>query len=302
MKRLRQRALILQAVRNFFISHDFLEVQTPVLVSTLAPEPYIEAIEVPFGNNDVRYLITSPELNLKRLVAEGLDHIFQITPAFRKNERGTKHLIEFTLLEWYSVQKDYIWLMEYCEELIRYVASVAGNWPVIQYGGIKIRLDEPFYRISIQEAFAKWAGWDPVLDYDAYRFDLDMVEQVEPNLPVDRPVFLFDYPIQCAALARRSKRDGRLAERVELYAGGLELANGYSELTDAEEQTKRFQQDFARMSKIGRRPYPWPAAFLKSIKRLLPCAGMAMGLDRLVMVLTDAMVIDDVVACPSETI
>lgn len=273
-----------------------------MLVSTLAPEPYIEAIEVPFGNNGVRYLITSPELNLKRLVAEGLDHIFQITPAFRKNERGTKHLTEFTLLEWYSVQKDYIWLMEYCEELIRDVAKVVGNWPVIQYGDIKIRLDEPFYRISVQEAFAEWAGWDPVSDYDADRFDLDMVEQVEPNLPVDRPVFLFDYPIQCAALARRSAMDERLAERVELYAGGLELANGYSELTDAEEQIKRFQQDSARISEMGRRPYPWPAAFLKSIERLLPCAGMAMGLDRLVMVLTDAMVIDDVVACSAETI
>lgn len=301
MERLRRRALIIQAVRNFFISHNFIEVQTPVLVSTLAPEPYIEAIEVPLGNNCVRYLITSPELNLKRLVADGLEHIFQITPAFRKNERGARHLTEFTLLEWYSVQKDYIWLMEFCEELLRHVASVLNHWPVISYGNMKIRLDEPFYRISVQDAFVQWAGWNPVSDYDAHRFDLDMVEKVEPNLPVDRPVFLWDYPIECAALARRSKKDERLAERVELYIGGLELANGFSELTDYDEQIKRFRRDLELMAVMGRRPYPWPEAFLNSLKRLSACAGMAMGLDRLVMVLTNAMTIDEVVAYPSET-
>lgn len=301
MQRLRQRALILQAVRNFFISHDFLEVQTPVLVSTLAPEPYIEAIEVPL-NSGVRYLITSPELNLKRLVSDGLDNIFQITPAFRKNERGTRHLTEFTLLEWYSVQKDYIWLMECCEELLRHTARAAGNWPVIRYGGMEIRLDEPFYRISVQEAFIQWAGWNPIAHYHADRFDLDMVEKVEPRLPSDRPVFLFDYPVQCAALARRSPKNELLAERVELYVGGLELANGFSELTDVEEQIQRFRQDSAKMSEMGRRPYPWPTAFLKGLGQLSACAGMAMGLDRLVMVLTDAMVIDDVVACPWDTV
>ncbi len=302
MQRLRERALILQAVRNFFISHDFLEVQTPVLVSTLAPEPYIETIEVPLDNNCVRYLITSPELNLKRLVSDGLEQIFQITPVFRKNERGIKHLTEFTLLEWYSVQKDYVWLMEFCEELLRHVAKVLNHWPVISYGNMQIRLDKPFYRISVQEAFVRWAGWNPVSDYDADRFDLDMVEKVEPHLPSDRPVFLLDYPVQCGALARRSARDARLAERVELYAGGLELANGFSELTDVSEQTKRFQQDLAKMSEMGRIPYPWPVDFLKCLERLSPCAGMAMGLDRLVMVLTNAMVIDEVVACPWETV
>lgn len=302
MQRLRERALILQTVRNFFISHDFLEVQTPVLVSTLAPEPYIEAIEVPLGNNCVRYLITSPELNLKRLVSDGLEQIFQITPAFRKNERGIKHLTEFTLLEWYAVQKDYIWLMEFCEELLRHVAKVLNHWPVLSYGNMQIRLDKPFYRISVQEAFVRWAGWNPVSDYDADRFDLDMVEKVEPHLPSDRPVFLLDYPVQCGGLARRSARDTRLAERVELYAGGLELANGFSELTDVREQVERFRHDFAKMLEMGRRPYPWPDAFLQCLERLSPCAGMAMGLDRLVMFLTNAMVIDEVVACPWENI
>jgi lysyl-tRNA synthetase class 2 len=298
MQRLRQRALILQAVRNFFISREFLEVQTPVLVSTLAPEPYIEAIEVPLGKGDSLYLITSPELNLKRLLAKGFEHIFQITPAFRKNECGTKHLTEFTLLEWYSVYKDYVWLMECCEELLRNAAKVAGNWPVIEYGGMKMRLDRPFYRISVQEAFIQWAGWDPVANYDADRFDLDMVEKVEPHLLMNRPVFLYDYPAQCAALARRSSKDIRVAERVELYAGGLELANGFSELTDVKEQIQRFQEDMERMSAMGRRPYPWPAAFLNSLELLPDCAGMAMGVDRLVMLLTDARVIDEVVAFP----
>lgn len=266
-----------------------------MLVSTLAPEPYIEAIEVPLANDSVHYLITSPELNLKRLVANGFSRIFQITPAFRKNERGSKHLTEFTLLEWYAVGKDYTWLMGFCEELLRTVAEGVNNWPTLSYGDRQIRLDQPFYRISVREAFIRWAGWDPISCYDADRFDLDLVEKVEPNLPTDRPVFLYDYPIQCAALARRSSKSEGVAERVELYVGGLELANGFSELTDIEEQIKRFKSDLLTMVSMGRKPYPWPELFLKSMSQLPDCGGMALGVDRLVMIMTDARAIDDVV-------
>ncbi|MEA1866507.1 MAG: amino acid--tRNA ligase-related protein, partial [Thermodesulfobacteriota bacterium] len=160
----------------------------------------------------------------------------------------------------------------------------------------------PFPRITIKKVFEKYAGWTPGPSPDLDRFNQDMVAKIEPNLPQDRPVFLMDYPASCASLARLKTSDNDVAERVELYAGGLEIANGFSELTDHEEQEARFRKEAERRRKQRLRAYPRPEEFLSSLSRLPKCAGMALGIDRMVMLLTDASNINDVVTFPPEKI
>ncbi len=274
------------------------------MIKAPVPEASIEAFPVSQGKGrpDL-YLIPSPEINLKRLLAEGLDRIFQLGPVFRQEEQGRHHLPEFTMLEWYRTDADYHDLMSDCEAIIEITARSAGwKGDSITYKGIEIDIKPPFPRITIKKVFEKYAGWTPGPAPDLDRFNQDMVTKIEPNLPPDRPVFLTDYPASCASLARLKTSDNEVAERVELYAGGLEIANGFSELTDQEEQEARFRKEVGRRREQGLGAYPWPEEFLLSLGKLPKCAGMALGIDRLVMLLTNASNINDVVAFPPEKI
>ncbi|MBW1964837.1 MAG: EF-P lysine aminoacylase GenX [Deltaproteobacteria bacterium] len=296
------RDRIIKAIRSFLAEQGFLEVQTPLMIKAPVPEASIEVFPVFQGKSKPDlYLIPSPEINLKRLLAEGLDRIFQLGPVFRQKEQGRHHLPEFTMLEWYRAGADYHDLMSDCEAIIKITARAAG-WKddFVTYKGRKITINPKFPRITIKKAFEKYAGWIPGPSPDLDRFNEDMATKIEPNLPPDRPVFLIDYPASCASLARLKPSDPKVAERVELYAGGLEIANGFSELTDHKEQEARFRKEAKRREEQGLNVYPWPEEFLSSLSRLPKCAGMALGIDRLIMLLTDTSNINDVVAFPPE--
>jgi elongation factor P--(R)-beta-lysine ligase len=295
---------IIKAIRSFLAEQGFLEVQTPLMIKAPLPEASVEAFTVFQGNGRPdHYLIPSPEINLKRLLAEGLDRIFQLGPVFRQKEEGCHHLPEFTMLEWYRTDADYHTLMSDCEAIIEITARAVGwKGDSVTYKGRTINISPPFPRITIKNMFEKYACWTPGPAPDPDRFNQDMVTRIEPNLPSNRPVFLMDYPASCASLARLKTSNTEVAERVELYAGGLEIANGFSELTDQEEQEARFRKEAERRKELGLGAYPWPEEFLLSLKKLPKCAGMALGIDRLIMLLTNSSDINQVVAFSPEKI
>ncbi|MDJ0761855.1 MAG: EF-P lysine aminoacylase EpmA [Myxococcota bacterium] len=292
--RLNKRAHIIQSVRSTLTTAGFLEVETPIRVRAPAPEQHIDAI--PTGR---RFLITSPELHLKRLIAAGYEKIFEICHCFRNGERGTTHLPEFTMVEWYRVRATQADLMTDCEHLIAAAATSVGAFPIIERGQNKVDLTPPWERIDVSDAFERLAGWRPGANPDPDRFDTDLVAKVESGLPLDRPVFLCGYPAAMAALARLDPADPARAERFELYAGGLELANGFTELVDFSEQRCRFEAEARTRAEAGKTVYPFDTRFLGALELGIDaCAGIALGLDRLIMLLTGAATIDEVVAFP----
>ena len=290
-----KRAVILQAIRQFFSNHGYLEVETPHRIPAPAPESYTDAIP-----SQGCFLHPSPELCMKRLLAAGYEKVFQICRCWRDGERGNLHVPEFTLLEWYRSNSDYGDLMEECEGLIQWVASRSGMGETIVLRGHAIGLPSPWERIPVEEAFNRFARFSMEEALEKDRFDELMVQEIEPRLGIIKPTFLYDYPVQRGALSRPKKGNPALSERFELYIGGLELANAFSELTDPEEQRKRFVSEEACRRSKGKRPYPMPEKFLMELEGMPPSAGIALGVDRLVMVLLDAKTIDDVIAFTPE--
>jgi lysyl-tRNA synthetase class 2 len=289
------RARIIQAIRQFFFQEGFLEVETPLRIPAPAPEYHIKAIP-----SLDWFLHTSPELCMKRLLAADFDRIFQICHCWRDEERGTRHLPEFTMLEWYQSDTDYTDLMSGCERLLIKVAETTGQSSQIIYKGKEISLETPWERLTVSEAFSKLGGVSMADALESGRFDEIMVEAIEPCLGIVKPTFLCDYPAERAALARLKKNDHSVAERFELYIGGLELANGFSELTDACEQRRRFKQEEELRRANGCHPYPEPTRFLQELPSMPPSAGIALGVDRLVMVMLNADDINEVVAFTPE--
>ena len=284
------RSTVLRAVRNFFHGRGFMEVETPIRVVTPCTELHIDA--EPSGDH---YLRTSPELHMKRLLADGLDQIFQVGPCFRKGERGDLHNPEYCMLEWYRRNADYKDILLDTKELLLEVTKTTGGDSILNRNGTDIDLAAEWDIMPVAEAFEKHAGWNPVDRFDADRFNTDLVDLVEPALPQDSPVVLTDYPAELAALARLKPGNPAVAERWELYIGGLELANAYSELTDAEEQQARFEGWTAQREADGRAVYPPDHAFMESLQRGLPaCGGIALGIDRLVMLCSGANSLDEV--------
>lgn len=283
-----KRAAFIQAVRLFFVNRGYLEVDTPVRLPSIAPEAYIE----PEMSGDM-FLQTSPELCMKRLLAQGIPKLFQICRCFRKGERGRLHAPEFTMLEWYRSEADYSDLMNECELLLGEVASALGK-DKITYAGRTITLEPPWQRITVADAFQKFA---PVSAFEALKndtFDEVLVECIEPNLGIERPTFIYDYPAELAALSQLKDDDQTVAERFELYVGGVELANGFSELTDATVQRQRFVKEREKIVLQGRDPGPMPEKFLAALIEMPAAAGIAFGLDRLLMLLLNYSSIDDV--------
>jgi lysyl-tRNA synthetase class 2 len=245
------------------------------------------------------FLIASPELQMKRLLAAGYDRIFQICHCFRRAERGRLHLPEFTMMEWYRSHAGIEELMADCERMICSAAKAADAYPLIRRFNQTIDLGPPWHEIEVKDAFERFAGWRPGASPDPNRFDMDLVDKVEPALPKDKPVFLKGYPAAMASLARLDPTDETRAERFELYVGGVELANGFVELTDPVEQRRRFETDALARRKNKQTVYPVDERFIQALALGLDqCAGIALGLDRLIMLLTGAPGIDDVVAFP----
>ena len=294
-KTLQQRALVSQGIRQFFIEKGYLEVETPHRIPTPAPESHIDAIP-----SDMWFLQTSPELCMKRMVAAGYEKIFQICRCWREKERGSLHLPEFSLLEWYRAGGDYHSLMEECEGLIRFATRAIGLSEKIVFRTHEIDLSRPWERISVNEAFRRYSKTSMTRALEQNLFDEAMVQEIEPNLGVDRPMFLYDYPAQRGALARLKPEDPAVAERFELYIGGLELANGFSELIDPAEQRERFRIENKNRQSFDKTVYSMPEKFLAELHNMPPSSGIALGVDRLVMIFLDVETIDDVVAFTPE--
>lgn len=284
------RAALIQALRRFFINGGYLEVDTPVRIPAPAPEAYIEP--EPAGG---WFLQTSPELCMKRLLASGIPKLFQICKCFRRNERGRRHLPEFAMLEWYRSGIDYHSLMTECEELFGYLVKQLDRGCCVRIGGQEVPLDRPWERLRVEDAFQRHA---PVSVAEALRtdcFDEMLVRYIEPHLGMERPAFLYDYPAALGALARVRGDAPDTAERFELYIGGIELANGFSELTDANEQRARFEKEMAVIQALGREHGPMPQKFLDDLEQMPEAAGIALGVDRLVMLFLGAESIDEAV-------
>ena len=268
---LSKRAAIFRAVRGFFDSRGFIEVQTPVRIAAPAPEEHIDCPPVVGADGSVTYLRASPELQMKKLLAAGMDRIYQIGPCFREGERGSRHRPEFTMLEWYRRDAGYDAIARDMEELVRAAANAVGAGD---------RFAAPFRRISVRDAYRDFAGWNPWKEFDRDRFDFDMATKIEPALAnMGGGVFLVDYPVEAASLAKTS---GDVAERWELYMGGVELANCFTELCDGEEQKKRFLAAKDERSRLGESDYPIDGEFLDLLPLVGSASGVALGVDRLV--------------------
>lgn len=288
---LRRRAAIIRAARGFFEERDYLEVDTPLRLPVLAPEAWIlPELSGPF------FLQTSPELCMKRLLAQGHERLFQICHCFRRGERGRLHLPEFLMLEWYRSGSNYLELMAECEELLWEVAEVSALAGFSGSNTVAVSLEPPWERLSVAEAFGRYGGMSPEAALAGGIFEEVLVGKVEPHLGMAKPTFLYDYPAQLASLARLKPGRPQVAERFELYLGGVELANGFSELTDPAEQRRRFAYEQELIRGDGRDPGPMPETFLRELAGLESAAGIALGLDRLVMLLTGSIGLDSVVS------
>ncbi|HUM13581.1 MAG TPA: EF-P lysine aminoacylase EpmA [Myxococcaceae bacterium] len=315
----RARQVLQRAIRQQLESLGYHEVETPLLVPAPGMEPHIRAFEAPFvpetelGRPRTLYLHTSPEYAMKRLLADGSGPIFQICKVFRNGEVSPTHNPEFTMLELYRPHADYRAIMDDLESTLAAAAAALGRPEPF---GVR-----PYERVTVREALRRETGLDlhqasdaPALAEAARRVGVRteagdgfddvffrlFLERVEPRLGRDRPVFLIDYPASMAALARLSPQDPSVAERFELYARGLELANGFSELTDAVEQRRRLEEERAFRIARGRPAYPLDEPFLEAVGRMPPSGGVAIGLDRVLMLLLGAERIEDVLLFPAQ--
>jgi lysyl-tRNA synthetase class 2 len=328
------RSRILAAVRDFFASRGYLEVETPALQVSPGTEPHLQAFATVLhdpgdgpsgGGTRPRFLHTSPEFAMKKLLAGGLPRIWQLARVFRDGERSATHHPEFAMLEWYRTGASYRDLMDECAALLQRVQDAAGG-AALCWQGCSANAHLPWQRLSVSEAFARHAGIDLLAtapdparpdaarlaaeaarigiaphrgdDWETLFFRV-FLDRIEPLLGQSAPTILYDYPLSMAALARRKPDDPRLAERFELYACGLELANAFGELTDAAEQRRRFAADQERKRALYGETYPIDEDFLAALEAGLPeCAGIALGFDRLVMLATGAARIEDVLWAP----
>ena len=307
LAKLKTRARLLRRIRAFFQAHDVLEVDTPILSSAAVTDPHIDSYSIKDPRSgESRYLHTSPEFAMKRLLAAGSGSIYQLCKVFRQGELGQRHNPEFTLLEWYRLGFDHQQLMAEVDELVRELLD--GYFPLGETQRLTYRdafvlyagLDPHTSSISQLQAKVKQQGIDVTGLNDTEKdpwLDLLMTHVVEPALPRYCPVFIYDYPASQAALARIRQDNPPVAERFELYIYGMELANGFHELTDTQEQRQRFEADNRARQAARLAPMPLDEHFLAALAAGLPaCAGVALGFDRLVMLAAGAKSISEVLA------
>lgn len=328
---LEARDRCLRALRAYFYSQDFHEVTTPALQVSPGLEPHLQAFRTelvdPVGRRpSLRYLHTSPEFAMKKLLACGMERIFQVAQVYRNRERSHTHHPEFAMLEWYRTGESYTVLMDDCERLLRACKAAAGGAQEFTWKGVTAAAHQPFDRISVQEAFLRYGKTDLLATIDDPQnpapdklraacvrlgigtapddswedlFFRIFLEKIEPKLGVGVPTFLYDYPISMAALSRPKAQAPHLAERFELYVCGLELANAFGELTDAVAQRARFEADMEKKQRLYGERYPIDEDFLAALALMPPASGCALGFDRLVMLATGATHIDQVLWTPA---
>jgi lysyl-tRNA synthetase class 2 len=325
---LRQRGRLKSAIRAHFEGLGFTEVECGALVVSPGNETHLHAFETGLTGTDASsrplYLHTSPEFAAKKLLAAGEERIFDFARVFRNRERGRLHAPEFTMLEWYRAHEDYRCVIADCLALLWLAADVVGV-EELRHRDHACNPRAPADGMTVAEAFTHLAGIDLLAtlspdgegDADALRsrarrggidvadnddwsdmFAKILTLRVEPRLGLERPVILCEYPVCEAALARPSPRDGRVAERFELYACGVELANGFGELTDPVQQRARFEIEMAKKERVYGRRYPLDEDFLSALAHMPPASGVALGFDRLVMLATGAPNIDAVLWTP----
>jgi len=307
MQAIKEKARILQSIRAFFAQRNVLEVDTPIISSAASTDPQLESFSTQF-NKKVYYLHTSPEFHMKRLLAAGSGDIYQLAKVFRDDENGRNHNPEFTLLEWYRSGFNHHQLMDEVEELLHELMGLS---------------KKNYQRVSYQQVFIDQLKIDP-LDADvetlkqcAKKFNIEtpsgmkadrdmwldwlMVEKIAPSFLKDGFTFLYDYPASQASLARLDENDTRKANRFELFFGELELANGFYELTDADEQAQRFESDNVVRRQRGQKLMPVDDCLLDALKSGLPgCSGVAIGIDRIMMLVVGANHINEVISFGDE--
>ncbi|MCB5176811.1 EF-P lysine aminoacylase EpmA [Microvirga lenta] len=322
------RNRIQAALRGYFANRDFVEVDTATLQVSPGNEAHLHAFETaavgPDGSRAPLYLHTSPEFACKKLLAAGETRIACFAHVYRNRERGPLHHPEFTMLEWYRAGENYEALMRDCAEILALAAETAGTRRLAFRGGEVDPFREP-ERLSVAEAFDRFAGIDLLASIDrsgatdrdrlaaslreaglriagddtwSDLFSRVIVERIEPNLGHGRATILDEYPVAEAALARPTARDPRVAERFELYACGVELANAFGELTDAAEQRRRFEGEMAEKMRVYGETYPLDEDFLTALAHMPEASGIALGFDRLVMLATGASRIEQVIWAP----
>lgn len=285
--KLKERARIVKAIRDFFGKLGFTEVETAVRIPAPAPEEHIDCPPCKDGG----FLRASPELQMKKLLAEGMDKIYEIGPCFREGELGSRHNPEFTMIEWYRKDSSYLAIKDDLKALFQELYLHHSTLNTCHLS---------FRELTVREAYRQFANWDPWESFDQDRFDFDMATKIEPALKeMGGPVFLMDYPPECASLARLSTRHSELgsyevAERWEFYYDGMELANCFSELCDEEEQRRRFLKSKENRRALGESDYPLDEEFFKCLPKMGNASGVALGVDRLIMVLTGAKTIQEV--------
>jgi lysyl-tRNA synthetase class 2 len=342
---LTKRAHILRWIRTFFESRDFVEISAPTILQSPGQEPYLSPIPLQVHNERGEefkgYLHTSPEYMMKKCLAAGFGNIYSMGPCYRDYESfGGTHNPEFTMIEWYRPDVDYTALMEDTENLVKFIANEAAalGWKneTITF------VQQPWERLSMRDAWKRYAGVDldncltvesmkkvaekkgyfitPKDEHSCLRrndnisfedlFFKIFLNEIEPKIGHEKPTIIYDYPSPLAALARLSSKDPRYAERIEVYIQNLELANGYSELTDAAEQLRRLEAE--RAFRIDRKQngqmsdvrcqmldvFPIDQEFIEAVKQMPPAAGIALGVDRLVQLITGCKNIDDVIPLP----
>jgi elongation factor P--(R)-beta-lysine ligase len=294
-------------IRAFFAGRGVLEVETPTLSEAVVPEAHVRHFVTGYEGPGAAagrplYLLPSPEAAMKRLLAAGSGPIYQISRVYRNGENGTVHSPEFTLLEWYRPGFDHFALMDEVDDLLRRLVGTAPAERVTYRDGFQREAGIDPFESSTEVLFghARRYGYQgPDLDRDAC-LDLIMGRAVGPSLGQKRPAFVYDYPSSQASMARLR---ASLAERFELYLGGLEIANGYHELTDAQEQERRFGAEQLRIAARGGASVPADERLLAALRFGLPdCAGVALGVDRLLMCACGASRIDEVLAFPLDRV
>lgn len=332
--RMVKRAAIIAGVRAFFGARGFLETETPTVVAHPGMEPHLDPFRTTVTRQDGAgfgaALITSPEYSMKKLLAGGLPRIFDITRCFRNGEPWDGgHNPEFTMIEWYRADADYTAIMKDTEELVAELAAKHAGGTTVRHQGMEIDLSAPWPRLTVAEAMDRYAGIDLARGIDDHAWFRSAIEakgcptapgdsfddmffriflrDVEPKLgavpeagqTTVRPVILHEYPRSMAALARLKPGDARFAERFEAYCGGMELCNAFSELNDPEEQRLRLEEERQLRVRLGRHDHGIDEDFIDALGEMPPAAGIALGVDRLVMLLTDAPSIRDVLFFPA---
>ncbi len=318
---IKHRAEILRLTREFFWRQGFLETDTPIALKLPGQEPYLSPLPVTLHDPDAKnfkfYLHTSPEFALKKLLSAGFQKVFHITKCFRDYEEfGRTHNTEFTMIEWYRAPGTYHDFMTDTEELFKHVGTEL-NISELTYEGRQVPVHKPWIRLKVKDAFKKYAqielddnldrttlaataerkGYSVAMS-DAYEdiFFKIFLNEIEPHLGHEAPTFVYDYPVQLCSLSRVCTDDPRYAERAELYIAGLEIANGFGELTNADEQKKRLEHDRELRAQLGRETWPVDPDFIAALRSGMPEAGgIALGMDRMVLLFTGAHDLNEVI-------